>query len=307
MSRAASRIPTSFSAPSSSSPPLAKTKSKQTAMAPPPPPSTTRSAARSPSSAPQPPAMRKQPTAPAKKPATPPTAARAATPTPPAAARTKSAAAASPLHAAAGAAKRKDSAAAALEKEYLVAALKAQVAHLEAQLAAAAGKKDGSGAECEAAVPGSVVHPVEPSSASTAPSTASASESLPSPSVRIAELEAKLKMQEILIEKLESKAAAFVSKDSAVAYLVQEKESNEARLDMIIKDKDLMIETMRRQIEMQVSGLFSEVSKSRELLVTQSETHAADLKRLNAMIASQAAELGQLREKMKEREEATEE
>ncbi|ORY30491.1 hypothetical protein BCR33DRAFT_744912 [Rhizoclosmatium globosum] len=122
-----------------------------------------------------------------------------------------------------------------------------------------------------------------------------------SPAIKIAQLESQVSLHEMTIDRLEDKVAAFASKDTAVAYLIQEKEASEARLDMIIKDKDATIETMRRQIEMQVSGLFSEVSKSRELLVTQSEAHAEDLKRLNEIIAQQAAELGQLREKLKEK------
>ncbi|KAJ3029720.1 UNVERIFIED_CONTAM: hypothetical protein HDU68_011333 [Siphonaria sp. JEL0065] len=236
--------------------------------------------------------MRKTPTASStRKPATP-AASPARSSTPPSVARTKSSATgsgSSSLHhaSAAAATKRKDSASVALEKDYLIASLKEQIAALEAKLE---DKKKNEESSVDQSLDATTITPPPPTQQQIDQS----------PSVKIAELQSKLKMQEILIAQLEAKVSAFISKDSAISYLAHEKESNEARLDMIIKDKDMTIETMRKQIEMQVSGLFSEVSKSRELLVTQSETHAEDLKRLNNMIASQAAELGQLREKLKE-------
>ncbi|KAJ3014435.1 UNVERIFIED_CONTAM: hypothetical protein HDU68_000282 [Siphonaria sp. JEL0065] len=240
--------------------------------------------------------MRKTPTASStRKPVTP-AASVTRSSTPPSVARTKSSAtgsgSSSPLHhaSAAAATKRKDSASVALEKDYLIASLKEQIAGLEAKLEDKKKREESSVAQNPDTTP--ITPPLQPTQQQQIDQ---------SPSIKIAELQSKLKMQEILISQLEAKVTAFISKDSAISYLAHEKESNEARLDMIIKDKDMTIETMRKQIEMQVSGLFSEVSKSRELLVTQSETHAEDLRRLNNMIASQAAELGQLREKLKER------
>ncbi|KAJ3069215.1 hypothetical protein HDU98_007725 [Podochytrium sp. JEL0797] len=207
-----------------------------------------------------------------------PPASRASTPP---VSRSRSAAPASSLLNSSAAAKRKEAAEANLEKEYLVAALKEQVVELERKLE----RRESGEADQSVDSEGSVVVATPE----------------PSPLIKVAELQSKLKMQDLVIQKLESKVTAFVSKDSAVAFLMQDKENSEARLDMIIKDKDMTIEMMRRQIEMQVTGLFSEVNKSRELLVSQAETHAEDLKRLNAMVTSQAQELGQLREMLKER------
>ncbi|KAJ3393317.1 hypothetical protein HDU84_002112 [Entophlyctis sp. JEL0112] len=156
------------------------------------------------------------------------------------------------------------------DKDALISALKDQVAALESKLNAD---------------PESAPAPVTPAN---------------SLAVQIAELQLKVKTQDLLIHKLEAKVTAFVSKNSAVAFLTQEKEANEARLEMIIKDKDETIETMRKQIEMQVSGLFAEVTKSRDLLVQQNEAHEAEIERLNATILSQATELSNLRESMKQ-------
>ncbi|KAJ3131175.1 hypothetical protein HK100_006687 [Physocladia obscura] len=179
------------------------------------------------------------------------------------------------------AAKRREAASASAghdkEKDLLIAALKEQLAALEARYLPVASEDSDN-----------------PDNINNSPSTLVEK----SPSVKIAELQAQVKLQDLMIAKLEARASAFVSKDSAISFLMQEKEASEARLDMIIKDKDMTIETMRRQIEMQVSGLFSEVNKSRELLVSQAETHAEDLKRLNNVISEQANELGQLRERV---------
>ncbi|KAJ3245775.1 hypothetical protein HDU78_008657 [Chytriomyces hyalinus] len=170
------------------------------------------------------------------------------------------------------AAKRKavtDAANALLEKDALILALTEQVVALEAKL---------RGEEAE--------------------DTSVAKET--SPSVQIAQLNAKVNAKDLAIEKLEQRLGAFATKDSGIALLMAEKEDLELRFDQVVKDKDMIIETMRKQIEMQVMGLFAEVSKSRDLLVSQSATHSEDVSRMNAIIASQAAELSQLREELKQ-------
>ncbi|KAJ3234675.1 hypothetical protein HDU81_001213 [Chytriomyces hyalinus] len=170
------------------------------------------------------------------------------------------------------AAKRKavtDAANALLEKDALILALTEQVVALEAKL---------RGEEAE--------------------ETSKSKET--SPAVQIAHLNAQVNAKDLAIEKLEQRLGAFATKDSGIALLMAEKEDLELRFDQVVKDKDMIIETMRKQIEMQVMGLFAEVSKSRDLLVSQSATHSEDVSRMNAMIAAQAAELSQLREELKQ-------
>ncbi|KAJ3399861.1 hypothetical protein CcCBS67573_g01104 [Chytriomyces confervae] len=119
------------------------------------------------------------------------------------------------------------------------------------------------------------------------------------PALVIAQLNAKLNARSMTVENLEQRLHAFSSKQVAIETLKAEIEDLELWFDEMVADKDMTIETMRRQIQIQTMGLFAEVSKSRDLLVDQSMAHAGDLSRLNAMIASQAAEMSKIREELR--------
>ncbi|KAJ3234167.1 hypothetical protein HDU81_001676 [Chytriomyces hyalinus] len=105
-----------------------------------------------------------------------------------------------------------------------------------------------------------------------------------------AKMSAKDATKDTTIEKLERKISLLTEKKpgSAIAALLAEKESLELRHEQVVKDKDLTLDAMRKQIEIQVNGLFAEVAKSEELLVSQAQAHAEELKRLNSLIDSQA-------------------
>ncbi|KAI8620193.1 hypothetical protein BC830DRAFT_1100661 [Chytriomyces sp. MP71] len=200
-----------------------------------------------------------------------------------------------PSHALSPAAKRKavsDAANQAAEKDALILSLTDQVLALEARLVAATAGSDPTNTPIYKQTPTNNQNLKGP--AASSPTRES------SPALQIAQLTAKLKTTEMTVEKLEQRMGAFATKDGAVAQLMAEKEEAEARFDQIIKDKDMTIDAMRKQIEMQVMGLFAEVSKSRDLLVNQEAMHKEDLARLNAMVASQAAEIHQLRDELKE-------
>ncbi|KAJ3223907.1 hypothetical protein HDU78_011130 [Chytriomyces hyalinus] len=172
-----------------------------------------------------------------------------------------------PLTPAAMKRKNNDIANAAFEKDALILALTEQVVSLEAKLQRVEEKK---------------LSPKE----------------IP-PALVIAQLNAKLNARSMTVENLEQRLHAFSSKQVAIETLKAEIEDLELWFDEMVADKDMTIETMRRQIQIQTMGLFAEVSKSRDLLVDQSMAHAGDLSRLNAMIASQAAEMSKIREELR--------
>ncbi|KAJ3244261.1 hypothetical protein HDU78_011202 [Chytriomyces hyalinus] len=115
-----------------------------------------------------------------------------------------------------------------------------------------------------------------------------------------AKMSAKDATKDTTIEKLERKISLLTEKKpgSAIAALLAEKESLELRHEQVVKDKDLTLDAMRKQIEIQVNGLFAEVAKSEELLVSQAQDHAEELKRLNSLIDSQAAVLERFQKAM---------
>ncbi|KAJ3222639.1 hypothetical protein HDU81_009695 [Chytriomyces hyalinus] len=119
------------------------------------------------------------------------------------------------------------------------------------------------------------------------------------PALVIAQLNAKVNARSSKIENLEQRLRAFSSKQVAMEILKAEIDDLELCFEEVVADKDMTIETMRKQIQIQIMGLFAEVSKSRDLLVNQSIAHAGDLSRLNAMIASQAAEMSKIREELR--------
>ncbi|KAI8829975.1 hypothetical protein BJ741DRAFT_668969 [Chytriomyces cf. hyalinus JEL632] len=172
-----------------------------------------------------------------------------------------------PLTPAAMKRRNNDIANAAFEKDALILALTEQVVSLEAKLQRVEEKK---------------LSPKE----------------IP-PALVIAQLNAKLNARSLTVENLEQRLHAFSSRQVAIETLKAEIEDLELCFDEVVADKDMTIETMRRQIQIQIMGLFAEVSKSRDLLVDQSMAHAGDLSRLNAMIASQAVEMSKIREELR--------
>lgn len=85
------------------------------------------------------------------------------------------------------------------------------------------------------------------------------------------------------IDKLSARVAASAEISG------KERQEMELKLTSIMQDKDQTIESLRKQLESQVTGLHQEVSRSNDFFLETVETHADETEKLKQIISTHAA------------------